>query len=121
SSGKLYVGGAFTVAGTNVSAFVAQANITPLSPTLLCPANMTLDFVSAAGAPAFFAVTATDPCAGVTSVICHPPSGSTFPIGHNIVICSTTNSSGKGDQCSFTVTVRGPLEMKANVLSEMIT
>jgi hypothetical protein len=120
-SEKLYVGGAFTTAGSNVSAYAAQANVAPFDfPILVCPTNMTLEFTSAAGATVFFYPNAIDPCSGAfLEVASIPPSGSTFPIGTNTVTCSVTNNAGNGVQCSFTVTVLGPRDVKANVLTEM--
>lgn len=47
---------------------------------------------------------ATDNC-GVTSLICNPPSGSSFPKGSTSVICTATDAAGNWTSCSFTVTV----------------
>jgi hypothetical protein len=52
-----------------------------------------------------FTATATDNC-GVATVVCAPPSGSTFPIGTTPVTCTATDTSGNPSTCSFTVTVK---------------
>jgi hypothetical protein len=50
------------------------------------------------------APTATDNC-GLASVVCVPPSGSTFNEGTTTVVCTATDTSGNTAACSFTVTV----------------
>src|SRR6266567_7194743 len=89
-SGHLYVGGDFTVEGSNVSAFVAAASLAPQirPPTVVCPTNMSVEFADAAGAVVFFGLTATDPCVGPVPVSSIPASGSTFPIGTNTILCT---------------------------------
>ena len=47
---------------------------------------------------------ATDNCPGVT-VICSPPSGSTFTVGTTTVNCTASDTSGNMVTCSFQVTV----------------
>jgi hypothetical protein len=51
-----------------------------------------------------FTVTSSGGSAGAT-VICSPPSGSSFPAGTTTVICTATGASGDTASCSFTVTV----------------
>ena len=112
-SGKLYVAGTFTTAGAKVSPFLAEADVTALDvPTLACPTNQTVEFNSAAGSVAFFTPTLSVSCFGSVEIVCVPPSGSTFPIGTNMVRCTATNSAGNGSQCEFTVTVLGPRQVK---------
>jgi hypothetical protein len=48
---------------------------------------------------------ATDNCPGVT-VLCEPPSGSSFPPGSTTVTCTAEDAFGNSTQCSFTVTIR---------------
>ncbi len=80
------------------------------APTITCPANITkavppqcpLNTVGIAvsyTAPAF-----ADNCPGAT-VLCTPPSGSTFPIGTMTVNCAVTDTSGNMATCSFKVRV----------------
>jgi hypothetical protein len=39
-------------------------------------------------------------------VVCTPPSGSTFPLGTNLVICSATNACGDVASCQFLIIVK---------------
>src|SRR6185436_5990551 len=39
-------------------------------------------------------------------VLCTPPSGTTFPLGTNVVTCTATNICGQGVSCSFLVIVK---------------
>jgi hypothetical protein len=79
------------------------------APTINCPTSASA--VAGAACPASnvatvtFSVTATSNCGGTVSVICSPPSGSTFPVGTSTVSCSATDSSGNTSFCSFPVTV----------------
>ena len=78
-------------------------------PKITCPAT-----ISAAAGPScpiatsrtvsFPGPVATDNCA-VQSVVCNPPSGSTFPVGTTSVTCTATDTSGNTAQCTFVVTV----------------
>src|SRR5207253_4453639 len=51
-----------------------------------------------------FTATFTDNCPG-GSILCVPPSGSSFPKGTTNVVCTATDASGNSSNCSFTVTV----------------
>src|SRR6266404_204676 len=48
--------------------------------------------------------TANDNCA-IQSVVCNPPSGSTFPVGTTTVNCTATDTAGNIASTSFTVSV----------------
>jgi HYR domain-containing protein len=69
-------------------------------PVLTLPANITAEATSASGAAVSFTVTATDNA----TVVCTPPSGSTFALGTTTVNCTATASTGSTSG-SFTVTV----------------
>ena len=60
---------------------------------------------SAAGATVGYAVTASDDVDPNPTVVCTPPSGSTFPLGSTTVSCMATDASGNSASGSFTVTV----------------
>jgi uncharacterized repeat protein (TIGR01451 family) len=77
------------------------------APTLTgCPKNLSVPSTSSAGAVVTFTPpTVSDNCPGAT-VVCSPPSGSTFPIGQTTVLCTGTDSAGSTATCSFKVTVR---------------
>jgi len=52
-----------------------------------------------------FSPNVQDNCPG-TITVCNPPSGTTFPIGVDTVVCIATDLAGNADTCSFTLTVR---------------
>jgi CSLREA domain-containing protein len=77
-------------------------------PSLACPANVTV--IAAVACPAitgkvvtFATPTASDNCPGVTTAVCNPPSGSTFPLGVTTVTCTAKDASNNTATCSFTV------------------
>ena len=74
-------------------------------PVITCPAAITLECTSPAGATGTFSVTATDNC-GIQDTVCTPPSGSTFPFGTTAVSCGATDTSGNPSaSCASSVTV----------------
>jgi len=48
---------------------------------------------------------ATDTCDPSPSVVCSPPSGSTFPVGTTTVTCTATDACGNASTSTFDVTV----------------
>ncbi len=77
-------------------------------PEIKCPADIRVDCaVGSTGAPVDYTVGATDNCPGPVSVVCTPPSGSTFPPGTNTVSCVARDTCGNTSRCSFKVVVRG--------------
>jgi hypothetical protein len=74
---------------------------------LTCPADMTVVATSPAGAVVMYTDTVSGGCPPV-SVVCNPPSGSTFPIGTTTVTCMASDACGQSANCSFTVTVNAP-------------
>jgi hypothetical protein len=91
----------------------------PFPAALHCP----LDIVSEADANecsksnVTFNATALDNCPGVT-VICTPPSGSTFALGTNTVICVATDASSNSNSCSFTITIVDRTEAPLTVVRQ---
>jgi hypothetical protein len=75
------------------------------APTLNLPANITVPQIIPAGAVVNFTVTATDIVDTNPTVVCVPPSGSTFPVGTTTVNCSATDDYNNTSNGSFTVTV----------------
>lgn len=74
-------------------------------PVAQCPGDITqVNDPGQCDAVVSFAATATDNCPGVT-IVCVPPSGTTFPVGATSVVCIATDAAGNADTCSFTVTV----------------
>lgn len=76
-------------------------------PAITCPANisaMTSSPGSAGAIVTFASPTTSDNC-GAASVVCNPPSGSSFPPGTTTVTCTATDNAGNTASCSFTVAV----------------
>jgi len=103
-------GSTFDIGTTTVVclAYDSQANVgvgtfnvtVSAGPVLTLPANITAEATSAAGAAVSYTVTATDNA----TIVCTPPSGSTFALGTTTVNCSATATTGSTSG-SFTVTV----------------
>jgi|GEM_PF-6802498 len=72
-------------------------------PALVCP-DITTNSPGNCEAVVVYAPTASDNCPGAT-VVCTPPSGSTFLAGVTPVTCVATDASGNTNGCSFNVTV----------------
>src|SRR5439155_11712391 len=63
-------------------------------PSISCPANIVTNTAPGqCSQVAAFAANANDNCPGV-SVVCTPPSGSTFAKGTNTVNCTATDAAG---------------------------
>ncbi len=69
---------------------------------LKCPPNQTI-YTCGSNAVAYYGVHVSG---NVGPVIITPPSGSTFPLGTNIVTCTATNACGAGQSCFFLVIVK---------------
>ena len=95
--------------GVNVSGDICTSvgSAVPLTepPTILGATNREIAATGPGGAEATFSVTATNPCQPYVSVTCTPPSGSTFPLGANAVICIATDDFGATNTADFTLQV----------------
>src|ERR1043166_3509359 len=71
-----------------------------------CPADIvkSTDPGQCSGIVNYTTATAADNCSGAT-VVCNPPSASTFQKGTTTVSCTATDGCGNTNNCSFTVTV----------------
>ncbi|HVM48007.1 MAG TPA: HYR domain-containing protein [Candidatus Acidoferrum sp.] len=78
-------------------------------PTIQCPDDILASACDTNGAIVNFNVTATDNCSGPVTVVANPPSGSSFPVGTNVVTCVATDACGNSSQCTFNVIVGGSL------------
>jgi hypothetical protein len=85
---------------THLSSFALQKT----TPVLTVPGPITKEATGPGGAAVSYQVSATDP-AGIASITCTPPSGSTFPLGTTTVSCTAKNTQGGTSTKSFTVTV----------------
>jgi len=77
-------------------------------PLIGVPADMVIQAPSPAGAAVNFATTATNSAGLPLAVANQPASGSTFPIGVNLVIASATDADGTPSSKTFLVTVTSP-------------
>ncbi len=91
---------------SNTCSFIVKVQDTT-PPAINCPTNLVLasDPNQCSKSGVAFASVATDICDASPTVVCTPPSGSTFPVGVTTVNCVATDSSGNSNSCSFTVTV----------------
>jgi hypothetical protein len=90
-------------------------------PTIVCPANITLEPTCPTGAIATYAVPVGDNCGVQSTVATTSPtvglaSGSVFPIGTTTVTTTVTDIHGNSSSCSFTVTVLTPQAVIQNMI-----
>jgi len=97
---------------------VVVVDTTP--PTIVCPTNLTVEFITEAGTAVHFKPIATDLCSSFVSVTCVPRSGRVFPIGTTSVRCTATDVSGNEASTNFQVTVLGAQGVISNVFSELV-
>ena len=90
-------------------------------PVLTMPADMIVFPTSISGAFVTYTVTATDDH-GPVSIVCSPPSGSTFSIGTKAVICTASDIAGNKVTGSFNLTVLNPgqaIQQLTNIVNGM--
>jgi Ca2+-binding RTX toxin-like protein len=112
-------------AGNTVrNSFTVTVNAAPdtTAPEITVPAGIVVEATSAQGAVVTYRVTAQDNVDGTATldegnvltqdgiggdiaIICSPSSGSTFPIGGTVVVCTATDEADNTATASFTVTV----------------
>src|SRR5205823_1357434 len=81
-----------------------SVTVTNVPIVLTCPTNIVRAATGPNGATVFYSTGVSGGCT-TPSVICNPPSGSTFPIGTTPVNCSATDSCTNSAACMFSVTV----------------
>jgi HYR domain len=74
-------------------------------PTLVLPPATTIEATGPAGAIATYTVSATDDQDPNPTVVCSPPSGSTFALGSTSLTCTATDAAGNSVTGSFLVQV----------------
>jgi hypothetical protein len=95
-----------TDAAGNAGTATQSVTINDTTPPTLTLPNMTVEGTSDSGAVVSYTLlTATDIVDPSPSVICTPPSGSTFVLGSASVNCTATDAEGNSSSDSFTVTV----------------
>ena len=103
ASGSTFPLGATTVS-CSVGVFqVLVVDTTP--PALSIPDDVLVEATGPSGGALSYSATATDIVDGAVAVSCSPPSGSTFALGENEVLCSATDSRANTASATFTVTV----------------
>lgn len=91
---------------TSTCSFTVTVHSDMAPPTIAGCQNITVNASSGQTSAAVnYNVTATDDSAGIVTLACTPPSGSTFACGTRTVTCRATDACGKTSLCSFTVTV----------------
>ncbi|PWU17532.1 MAG: hypothetical protein C5B50_11160, partial [Verrucomicrobia bacterium] len=96
-------GNTWTPSVTAPGTMALKTNPPPINVT--CSADITVTTPNSAGAVVNFASSATGGCSP-PSVVCNPPSGSTFPVGTTTVTCTASDICGNSASCSFHVTVK---------------
>jgi hypothetical protein len=79
------------------------------APSIVTPANMIISAaktcpIATSTVVTYAMPTISDNCPGA-SIVCVPPSGSSFPVGATVVNCTATDGSNNTTACSFQVTV----------------
>jgi hypothetical protein len=92
---------------------VTVVNTNP--PVINCPSNIVV--VSCTNVPVCYSVTATSACCSNVTVVCTPPSCSSFAPGTvTTVNCVAKDCCGNTATCSFTVTVQGCVTPPTNMV-----
>ncbi|MBI3848061.1 MAG: HYR domain-containing protein, partial [Planctomycetes bacterium] len=74
-------------------------------PSITCPGTITTPATSTSGATVNYTTTAVDTCDTTPTIVCNPPSGSTFPIGSTTVTCNAADDASNTSTCSFLIRV----------------
>jgi uncharacterized repeat protein (TIGR01451 family) len=94
--------------GGNTCSFTVTVNETraPVTPTITCPSDVTVDETSSGAGSAIVSYASPTTTGNCVTVVCSPPSGSSFPVGTTAVNCTGTDSANTAAApCSFNVTV----------------
>jgi hypothetical protein len=74
--------------------------------SITCPTNQDLEICGQSSVVTYPLPTASSTCGTITNIVCVPPSGSTFPLGTNLVVCTAYDSLGNSASCNFNVILR---------------
>jgi hypothetical protein len=88
-------------------------------PTIVVPADITVDATSPAGAIVTYTVSATSGANVALAVSCTPASRTTFPIGTTTVTCSATDSFGNTVRGSFHVLVQAAAAQVSGLIAKV--
>ena len=86
------------------------------APSLIVPANFSVNATSPSGGVVTYSVSATDNV-GVVSLVCEPRSGSVFSIGYQDINCAASDAAGNTTRAEFGVEVLGASEQIANLIA----
>jgi sugar lactone lactonase YvrE len=86
--------------------FPTAADTTP--PVVTVPDDMIVAADAANGAAVTYTASAVDDSDGGLPASCNPGSGSVFPVGTTIVVCTASDAAGNSGAATFRVTVRSP-------------
>lgn len=106
ASGSFFAAGLTTVTCTAATGTQATFTVTVTDtqpPVISCPNNI-VRTIPGASDVVTFNPTATDNC-NVATVVCTPPSGSSFNLGTTPVTCIATDTSKRTATCGFNVTL----------------
>ncbi len=113
-SGALFIPGQTTVTCTATNrcgqratcSFIVTVARDNLPPAIACPANIVRQACDRAGLVVSFPKpSATDNLDPSPAVTCTPASGTRFPTGSTVVVCTATDACTNRSTCTFTVTV----------------
>jgi hypothetical protein len=90
-------------------------------PTLLLPADISVNAVAPSGAFVTFAVAATDDRDPSPVIICTNSSGTEFAIGTTRVVCFAHDAAGNEATGSFLITVRGAVDQLLDLQNVVLT
>jgi hypothetical protein len=91
---------------TSTASFTIRVNLLDTTaPTIETPGDVVVDTPSPTGTVVTYAVSATDDRDESPTLICLPPSGSSFPVGLSTVSCTASDEAGNASSASFTVRV----------------
>jgi hypothetical protein len=103
---------------TGTASFIVKVQDTT-APVYGSAPNVTVNATSPAGAVVSFPTPPATDAVGVTSNVCAPPSGTTFPVGTTTVTCHATDAAGNLATTTFTVTVLSGAAQIANLLQQI--
>ncbi|MEQ1891557.1 MAG: carboxypeptidase-like regulatory domain-containing protein [Planctomycetota bacterium] len=105
SGPSFYISGDFEYSVETADSYLARWRPGGDSPTITAPDFVHVRDPGSPGEVVFFTVTATGSCEPVVSLLCTPPSGSTFPPGQTVVTCTAIDAGGDQTVRKFPVIV----------------
>jgi hypothetical protein len=106
---------AYDAAGNGATCYVNVTVVDTIAPAITCPADITVEPTSPAGAMVTFTATAMDGCDPAPAVAC-PASGTTFALGATVpASCTATDHASQQGACGFMVHVRSVAETGGSV------